>query len=478
MALNDSESNFKLHADSPNLETIGKLVDQPLVGIGKVDATVTGNRHELKAAGTLVGDGLKYGDNGALAVSSQFTATVPELTVADARVTADTHATFVSIAGQDINEVDAKTMYNQKQLDFDATAKQPQRALGVAGSLVLHPDHQEVHLQRLGLQTQGQTWQLAPGSQAAINYGHDAVSVENVTLVNGNQRIAADGTFGGGDGLKVTLTNVDLANIDVMLLRPPQLTGMLNASATVTGTTSAPDVKSEFKIEHGGFRQYRYDSFNGTVDYAGSGLTLDARLQQNPTTFLSAKGYVPTALFKGGGSAADRARAHGAPFPESDRVDLHVESTPIDLAVVQGFTTALTNVTGTVQAKIDIGGSAQRSASGRRRHRQQGRVHRAGDRRRLLEHAGASRPAAGQGAYRQHLRPRQSPERALDQRRSGDPRTGARRRSAVRHRQRLQGHRQQAGQRPRQHQSRDRRRIAGAADRRRLWRFDGAGRPR
>jgi autotransporter translocation and assembly factor TamB len=358
VALDDSgQSNFTLHADSPNLEAIGKLADQPLTGIGKVDATITGNRHEIKAAGTLVGDGVKYGDNGALALSSQFNAAVPELNVADARVTADTHATFVSIAGQDINEVDAKTTYNHKQLEFDATLKQPQRSLGAAGSLLLHPDHQEVHLQRFALQTQGQIWQLAQGSQATINYGHDAVSVDQVTLVNGNQQIAADGTFGGGGGLKVTLTNVDLANIDVMLLRPPQFTGTLNASATVSGTTAAPEAKGNFKIERGGFRQYGYDSLGGTVNYAGSGLTLDTTLQQNPTTFLTAKGYLPTALFKGV-SAADRARAHGAPIAEADRVDLHIESTPIDLGLVQGFTTALTNVTGTVQAKIDVGGSA------------------------------------------------------------------------------------------------------------------------
>src|SRR3954469_12333571 len=87
-------------------------------------------------------------------------------------------------------------------------------------------------------------------------------------------------------------------------------------------------------------------------------MTADAKLQQNPTTYLTAKGYVPTALFKGSGSAAQRAAAHGAPIAEGDRIDLHVESTPIDLGLVQGFTTALTNVTGTVQAKIDVTGSA------------------------------------------------------------------------------------------------------------------------
>jgi autotransporter translocation and assembly factor TamB len=360
LALNDrGQSNLTIHADSPSLETIGSLIDQPITGIGKIDATVTGNQHELKATGTLVGDGVKYGDNGALTVSSTFTATVPELTVADANVVADTHATFASIAGQEINELDAKTAYKQKQLDFDATAKQPQRSLGAAGSLLLHPDHQEIHLQRLGLTTQGQTWQLAQGSPPTINYAHDAVTVSHVTLVNGAQQIAADGTLGRpGDALNVTLTNVDLANVDAILLRPPQLTGTLNASATVSGTTAAPDVKGNFTVDKGGFQQYRYDSLGGTVNYSGPGLTLDAKLQQNPTTYLTAKGYVPTALFKGGVTAAERAKAHGTTVAAGDRIDLHVESTPIDLGLVQGFTTQLSKVTGTLQANIDITGSA------------------------------------------------------------------------------------------------------------------------
>jgi autotransporter translocation and assembly factor TamB len=360
LVLNDTgQSNLKIHADSSNLEQIGKLVDQPLTGIGKVDATVTGNKRELKATGNLVGDGLKYGKNGVLAASSTFTASVPDLTFADATLTADTHATFVSIGGQDINELDAKTTYRQKQLDFDATAKQPQRSAGATGSLVLHPDHQEVHLQRLGLQTQGQTWQLAQGSQATINYAQDAIAVQNLTLANGVQQIAADGTFGrSGDALTLTLTNVDVANVDALLLRPAQLTGTLNASAMVTGPKDAPDVKGEFTLAKGGFREYHYDTFGGTVNYAGSGLTIDTTLQQNPTTHLTAKGYVPTALFKGSVAAADRKAAHGAPIEAGDRIDLHIESTPIDLGLLQGFTTALTKVSGTLQARIDVTGSA------------------------------------------------------------------------------------------------------------------------
>ncbi len=106
-----------MHADSPSLDQIGKLVDQPLTGIGKVDATITGNRTALQAAGNVTGDGVKYGNNGALALSTDFTAKVPDLDVVQASVAATTHGTFVSVAGQNINDLTAKTDYANKQLD-------------------------------------------------------------------------------------------------------------------------------------------------------------------------------------------------------------------------------------------------------------------------------------------------------------------------------------------------------------------------
>ena len=184
------------------------------------------------------------------------------------------------------------------------------------------------------------------------------------------------------------------------------------------------------------------------MNYAGAGLTLDAKLQQNPTTYLTAKGYVPAALFKGGVTAAEREAAHGAPIAPGDRIDLHIESTPIDLGLVQGFTTALTNVTGTVQAKIDVTGSAadphptgvvtiEKAAF---------TVEPTGVSYANLQ--GQDRPAADK-VHIDHIS-------VLDNQQSSLSITGdlaihelrGRRRRAVRDRERLQGHRQQDGQRP------------------------------
>jgi translocation and assembly module TamB len=89
------------------------------------------------------------------------------------------------------------------------------------------------------------------------------------------------------------------------------------------------------------------------VEYGGKGINLDAKLQQNPTMWLTAKGYVPVASFNGTAPSG-----HQATVAPEDRFDLHIDSSPIDLGIVQGFTTALTSVTGTLQAKVDVVGSA------------------------------------------------------------------------------------------------------------------------
>ena len=346
LALNESgRSNLTFHADTPSLQEIGKLVETPLTGIAKIDGTITGNRSELQAVGTLIGDGVTYQKYGALTVSTTYSAHIPDLTVERARVSAETTGTFVTLAGQNINELVAKTTYADKEIAFEATARQPERSLTAAGSVALHPDHQEAHLEQLTLNTLGVQWQLAPDSQPAMQYGDDAIGVDNLKLVNGDQQMAVDGTFGRkNEALKVTLTNVDVASVDALMLGSPRLSGRLNGAATVSGSKDAPSVKADFQINQGGFRQFRYDTFGGTVAYAGTGITLDTKLQQNASQWITAKGSLPAALFSAG---------KGTDEP----MDLTVDSSPIDLGLIQGFTTKITNVTGTLEAHVHVTGS-------------------------------------------------------------------------------------------------------------------------
>jgi len=347
LSFSDSgQSGFWIHAETSRLQTIGDTVQQPVSGIATVDAVVGGNRQAFVARGTLTGEGLKYRDYGALTSASKFTAKIQDLDWRQTDVTADTRATFVDMPGLHVNEVSAKTDYVDRRVKFDFTASQPQRTLAAAGSLEFRPEDQEIRLERLRFDTQGLTWQTEPGHVPIITYGPSGVGVMDFNLVNGDQRISTEGLFGkSGERLTLTLEHVDLGIIDAWLLRKPQLFGRVNAKAEISGQPDALAVATDFQVDNGRFRDVPYQSFSGHVNYSRDAADVDAKLQQNASQWLTAKGHVPLAAFR-------------ANKKSDDRFDLHVDSSEIDLGLVQGLTPAIDRVKGTLQAKFDVTGAS------------------------------------------------------------------------------------------------------------------------
>ena len=92
------------------------------------------------------------------------------------------------------------------------------------------------------------------------------------------------------------------------------------------------------------------------MNYGGKGITLDAKLQQDASAWLTAKGYVPLALLKGPGNAP---AAHGCGRRRRKTASIcRSRAARFNSGLIQGFTTALTNVTGTLQANLEVTGSA------------------------------------------------------------------------------------------------------------------------
>jgi autotransporter translocation and assembly factor TamB len=355
IALNETgDSNLTLHIESPSLDRIGKIVNQPLTGSAIVDATVNGNARELTAYGTLTGSNLGQGENRALGVTSNFDVSIPQLEVAKATVHANTFATFAQIAGQQINQIDADTTYSNSQLYFSLTALQPERQLTVGGTATLHPDHQEVHLPDLVMRSGMIEWRTAPGAAASIQYSADRIGIENLNLVNGDQRISANGVLGTGQTLRVQAENVDVAQLNQLALRDPQqVAGRFTGTAVVTGPTSAPQVAADFTLSQGAFQTFKFESLAGKVNYEPRGLTLDVKLQQTAANWLTAKGFAPMSLFQ---ATPPEISGHQTPAP-GPAIDIQVASSAIDLGVIQGFTSYVSNVTGTLQANFTVTGS-------------------------------------------------------------------------------------------------------------------------
>jgi len=357
IALNDSgSSDLTVHVETPSLDRLARLVGpEEIKGGAIVDATVTGNGQELKVQGTLDGSNMAFRDNSALDLDSTFDAAVPQLTLADATIHAKTNATFVQVAGQQVNELVADTTYSQSKLDFNAVAKQGVRQLAADGSVMVHPDHREIHVGNLALQAEQIVWRTDPASHPTIQYGNNRVVVDDIRLVNADQLIEARGSVGSpSDMLHVQTRNVDVAQLDALMLGDQRLSGRLNANATVSGTTAAPRVEGDFALTQGAFRNFKFESFGGKVDYAARGLTIDVRLDQNPQSWITAKGFAPVTLFQP--TPPDLANDHREP-PAGEAINIAVASSQIDLGVVQGFTSYVTNVTGVMQANLKVTGS-------------------------------------------------------------------------------------------------------------------------
>jgi autotransporter translocation and assembly factor TamB len=184
------------------------------------------------------------------------------------------------------------------------------------------------------------------------------VELEGVRLVSAAQSLDLSGTLALGSGapsgaIDVRARNVDLKQLETLTLQNRGFTGTLNADAKISGSTAAPAIDGKVEVTKGSFQTYHYDSLVANVAYQGTRIGLDATLQQSPAESITAKGSVPTSLFKSSASAEHIEATPG------DTIDLQVKSTAISLAVVEGLTSQLTNVTGTLEADVHVSGSGE-----------------------------------------------------------------------------------------------------------------------
>lgn len=371
------QSNLKYHVSATNLERLGKLANQDgLAGSAVLDGTITGNASTLNIAGTVDGAGVGYQASKALDLNSTYTITVPDLDFPRAKVQAQTTGTFVQLGSLQLSTVTATTTYADKRLEFQThVAEAPSggtavaaaggdpsgaRELDAAGTVIFHPDHQEIHLPSLALRTQGIEWKTAPGAQATVQYGRNKIEFQNLKLVNGDQVLDADGSFALGENpevgsIKVHAENVDIAQIDKISLQNRGFGGRLNADATIAGSAKAPSITGHAAVTNGTFQQFKYESLTVDGSYANERIVVDGKLVQTPGVELTAKGSLPLSALQ---PRPPGVTGH-VEAPAAENVDLVITSSRVDLGLIQGFTRELTKVTGTVQADVHVTGSAR-----------------------------------------------------------------------------------------------------------------------
>jgi autotransporter translocation and assembly factor TamB len=347
-------SNLTYQITAPDLARLGALTNQPIAGVAAVQGTLTGNRGEMQTTGTAQVGPLKYGD--AVGVSkgkASYTVHLPELDVARAKVDAQIDTETIKAAGHDITSLSTHVAYADRQATFDGRVVEGARTIDAGGRVVLLEGAQEVHLPKLGLSTQGVTWATNPqaAGEAVVKYDSKSVAISNLDLANGPQRLVVNGTIGIAEGaasdLKVEAQQVDLAQVELLIgSAEPRFGGALTAHATLTGTLAHPNADAQFSVTQGAVQKVKFEAFAGHAAFDGRRVTLDVHLDQSPGAALTAKGTLPIALF------INRESADAATLAEP--VNLEIHSTPINLALIEGATDAITDVSGTAQADVTV----------------------------------------------------------------------------------------------------------------------------
>ncbi len=357
LALNDRDSSdLRYRATIKDLAALGELAGQrQLSGTGTLEGVVHGSRAALTTTGKIAATNLRYGSAADITgATSDYTVTIPDLAPSAATLDATARATLVKASGRDIREATIKASYSKPRLAFETNLVTPEeRELSASGELTTGETDLTLRLDRLALRAPGADWSTVDGP-ATITYGGSRVVVRGLELGSGDQRISAAGTLllenrsatvDATDPLVVRAAGVELASLDA--LGPKRgLSGQLDAEATVSGSMDEPVARATVTIAQGGVDRFRFDRMTANLQHDARGTELDARLDQNASQWVTAKGRLPTfAVLR------DPLARQGAP------IDLRVESSPIDLGVVQTLTTALRETTGRMEANVLVSGT-------------------------------------------------------------------------------------------------------------------------
>ena len=165
-----------------------------------------------------------------------------------------------------------------------------------------------MHLTQLGLSTGPQRWAIPSGDTPTINYAADAITLENLRLQSGAQQIEAAGRFGQpGDALHVTLGQH----------RPRRCRRAAPSRAAVHRHAQRCCHGRRHERRAAGERSFRGEPWRlsavpvrhlrrNRVVRGQPGSRSTPVSQQNPTQWITARGYLPASLV---GSAKTEARS-------------------------------------------------------------------------------------------------------------------------------------------------------------------------
>lgn len=350
--LTRGDADFSYEMDITDASRLKDLIGTPIEGSGTLRGRAVGPLDHTRVEGTFSGLNVNAAGVSALTASGEYRAEGPVTDVAHMAFGGKVSATFVSAFGWNLGSVTTDATYANEQLEGQLEARLPDsRIARMSGRVVVHPDHHELHPKALQMELANQRWSLNSSAGAPlISWTASSVSGSDLVFDAGpgsTGRIAISGEIGRAapaGSVTIQVRDVALENLPPLVPVMAGYRGRLTGTATISGTLSDPGVSAEFKVIDGGVRAFAFQSLVGNGTLTGDSVAGDLRLDQRPGIWLTAHGSVPLDLFSHAGSKKP--------------IDLALRSSSIDLGVIEGLTSEIRNVVGTLQVDVTVKGQA------------------------------------------------------------------------------------------------------------------------
>lgn len=260
----------------------------------------------------------------------------------------------LTIGDQAINQITGAATYDHQAVRLDIRGTRVGGLnLTLDSRLRVNADGRAVEVDTLRLQLEDVPWRLAEGARPHISWDAIGVTVRDLVLTDdttARQQLAASGDWRPavpGTALRVQARGVYLEPIAGVFSEPPRYGGLLDADASLrpAAGTGQIIVTGSLTILEGRVQRLTYDSLTATVEYDAGRFVVDGRLEQAPGVWLTARGSVPLGLL-----------VEGQPdLP----MNLALASSAVDLAILEGLTDTVQQVSGALQLDVTVIGTAR-----------------------------------------------------------------------------------------------------------------------
>lgn len=332
-----------------DLSKLSELTGRTMAGELLTSGVLDGPIDALHLSGNATLTRFESSGVSALTTTATYDVTIPDGDAALARAQLKASLGFVHALGRDLPEVEADIAYDAGGLTAHLQSTLREGAeLALHGTFILDTFGRTLDVTTLVLTLGRTTWRLAADATPRVAWSETAIDVTGLQLADiGNPAtlVTAEGRWmpAGGGSLRIAAQRLSIDFLTSDPSRPSLYGGTMDLTADVTGSSEAPVVTADFTIVDGRIRRLSYDRFSGHVVYRGGGLTVDVRLDQSASAWLTAVGSVPAALF-----------VTGSP-PEP--MNLAVKSSPVSLTLLEGLSSQLRDVSGIVEADLTVVGT-------------------------------------------------------------------------------------------------------------------------